>query len=60
MLKNISKRQLLKILPIFFVLVFMLRFVWGICNMCLCLSGIGAIVIWQILLDIIGQDDTGL
>lgn len=51
---KLSKKKtnrIILVLGIVFVILFLLRFVFDICNIWICLSGIGVIVIWQILQD---------
>lgn len=59
-MKTSYKRYVPFALGIAFVLVLIMRFVFGWCNIWICLSGIGLIVVWQIASDFYddNEDDT--
>jgi len=50
-MKNRNNKTLLFLLGIAFAFILIMRFVLGWCNIWICLSGIGLVIIWQILSD---------
>lgn len=46
-----KSNKVISIIVILFLIIIVLRFGFDICNLWICLSGLGLIVIWQILQD---------